>query len=90
MAGFHRGMNGTFAVLCYYAALNVSWFATVCKKLSVPSSLVKLSCLTNGVGTDSPSQNVGNYHSALLNIPEQRRSLNMPVYVWIKISTNVL
>jgi len=43
--------------------------------------VVKLSCLTTGVGTHSPSHNVGNYQSAMLNIPEEQRSQQMPIYV---------
>jgi hypothetical protein len=43
-----------------------------------------------GGGTDSLSQNVGNYQSAMLNIPEKQRTQHKPIYVYIKISINVM
>jgi hypothetical protein len=63
---------------------------TIWENLSVPSSVVKQSCLTIGGGTDSLSKNVGNYQSALLNIPEKQRSQHKPIYIYIKIGINVM
>jgi hypothetical protein len=35
-----------------------------------------------GGGTDSLSQNVCNYQSAVLNIPEKQRSQHKPIYIY--------
>jgi hypothetical protein len=43
-----------------------------------------------GGGTDSLSQNVGNYQSALLNIPEEQSFQHQPIYVCIEISIIVM
>jgi hypothetical protein len=90
ISGFHLDINETFALLEYYAALLRSYFPTIWKNLSIPSSVVKLSCLTPGVGTDRPSQNVDNNESALHYIPEEQRFQHVPNYVYIKISINVM
>jgi hypothetical protein len=41
-------------------------------------------------GTNILSQNTGNYQSALLNFPDEQRSEHHPIYVYIKISINVM
>jgi hypothetical protein len=43
-----------------------------------------------GGGTDSLSQNVGNYQSAVLNFPDEQRSQHQPIYVYIKISIKLM
>jgi hypothetical protein len=67
-----------------------SLLLTIWEKLLVPSLVVKQSRMAFGGGSDSLSQNVGNYQSALLNIPENQRFQHQPIYVYIKIRINVM
>ena len=76
--GFHRGVNGIFALLRCYAAY-IGIYRLPGATYQVPSSEVKqskensLDCLTLEYGTVRLSRNVvANYHCTLRNIPSSR------------------
>jgi len=64
ISGFHREVDGNYALLGYYAASSGN---------SLPTFLFGFLILENG--TDGLSRNVGkNYNYALRNNPEERSS----------------
>jgi hypothetical protein len=69
ISGFRRGVKDVFALLGYCAAFIIGYrrFGTGYRSHPHGSSLILED------GTDTLSQNVGNYQSTLRNIPEEQR-----------------
>ena len=68
ISGFRREVDENCALLGYYAASSGNSLPTFRDNLSIPSSRVELGPVS------CPETSVRNYHSLLLNIPEERSS----------------
>ena len=75
ISGFHRDVDGICALLCFYAAYIGNYFTDLRDNLSVSSTRVPWIFWPLKMGPlGCPETSVMNYHSALRNIPEERRS----------------
>jgi hypothetical protein len=82
---FRREVDENCALLGYYAESSGNSLPTFHDNLSVPSSRVKLG------PTSCPETSVRNYHSLLLNNPEERSSKKHVIQqMYIKYNVSVI